>query len=1049
MSSKKMKERIMVMFIIMGLIFMNILNPMTAYASENNEKEVKTNRFIVKYKNGKKKGYRLQSARKEMTIKDLSIIETEKNMTRDDFQKKLEEKDLMDEVEYIQPDYKLTLTSDDPYYNSQWSIKDNTVTGNVYKESNNTNKDNIFSIKASSAWSKSTGDNILVGVIDTGIDTNHEDLKDNIWTNKNEIPDNGIDDDNNGYVDDINGWNFSDNNNLVHNKSSNHDHGTHIAGIIGAKKDNKKGITGVAPNSKIMALKVFKNNEAYTSDIISAIQYAEKMGAKIVNCSWGDINDNPALKETMKKSNMLFVCAAGNSGVNINSSPVYPAAFNLDNVITVGAMNKSGHLYKNSNYGENKVHVVAPGEDIISTLPNNKYGNKNGTSMAAAFVSGEGALLLSAYENIGAKEIKDRIIGSSDRLSSLEGKIYRGNKINCKNGVDGLISNEIIQVDGGNPTVTDTVYSSVYGGGFKTFADSNWAHVNETTSSIISVPKGNVRGGLSNIVVSGKTITNLKGDGTSELTLTTSSKTHKVDLSTICIDGHEYFLAAEGDNSNIQLRWQDTAGINLGFSDGKYRRKGIIQTYSSVATNQYFGFYDLALTGKIKNILLIDLTELGEEERDVNTLLSKYHYMSFTKSATREMRIKSIGKNLFDVNNFAKLESTHYSINANGDLVVNNIDSRNPGDKFSYSIKLKPNKTYTLSTGKSTGLRVYNKTKTLFAGNGIKTTFTVDQDSIINLKFVELTGYPVVIPNIQLEEGTQATLYEPYKESITYVKAPYNLHSFLNDIKDEIKDEKLYKRIKKLDIGVPNFSNTGTVNIDLHRFTVDRISTVKTNDFILDGHKFTYDPIDADNESKYWTYRDSLNQIYVRVPKGYSFNMYMLNYQLAQPKTIKLNTSPIIAYPNGTLIIDHGVKNTGIYTSGKIKVENKELPINILENVHKISGNAKIPVPMNKVHISPDRLSFKIDGATNGELYEFVYLYDSSLGTLPSVEFSVPMNKEAQVDGNTDMIQTLIEKIETLESKINTMGSSVSNSSGTIDYTYDDNGRLTARKVTY
>ncbi|MCG1025143.1 kelch repeat-containing protein [Dehalobacter sp.] len=300
------------------------------------------------------------------------------------------------------------------------------------------------------AWKQSQGDNVTVAIIDTGIDITHEDLKDNIWANTKETVGNSTDDDSNGYTDDIHGWNFVNNTNTVYDPASASDdwHGTHIAGIIAAEMGNKLGIAGVSPKVKIMPLQVFKNGTAYTSDIINAINYAKQNGAQIVNCSWGSPSDNMALQEAMASSGLLFICAAGNSGQNIDSNPVYPAVFNLDNIITVASVNKAGNLSSFSNYGLTSVDVAAPGEDITSTLPGNNYGQSGGTSQAAAFVTGEAALILSKYPNTMVSEIKDRIINSCAKLSSLTGKTISEGIIDCTAALtDPVInSNTIIQV---------------------------------------------------------------------------------------------------------------------------------------------------------------------------------------------------------------------------------------------------------------------------------------------------------------------------------------------------------------------------------------------------------------------------------------------------------------------------------------------------------------------------------------------------------------------------------------------------------------------------
>jgi len=278
--------------------------------SHNN---VVTGRYIIKFKSQKKSDEVLKGIKYNIiSVKNLkrnnaykSII-IDENISVDEFINEIKQKGHHTDIEYIQPDYELRTLSDDPFFSDQWGLE---------------NKGNsIVHANVVSSWSKSEGKNAVVAIIDTGIDIGHEDLKDNIWLNQNEILSNGIDDDKNGYVDDVTGWNFCDNSNIVYDKQaiSNEIHGTEVAGIIAAVKNNKVGIAGVAPQASIIPIKVFNNGIAYTSDIINAIEYAESLGAKIANCSWGSVEYNHALKDAIESSNMLFVCASGNSHQNID-----------------------------------------------------------------------------------------------------------------------------------------------------------------------------------------------------------------------------------------------------------------------------------------------------------------------------------------------------------------------------------------------------------------------------------------------------------------------------------------------------------------------------------------------------------------------------------------------------------------------------------------------------------------------------------------------------------------------------------------------------------
>lgn len=208
----------------------------------------------------------------------------------------------------------------------------------------------------------------VVAVLDTGIDIGHPDLKNSIWMNKDEIPGNGIDDDGNGYIDDLYGWDFYNNDNSVFDPMEGDQHGTHVAGIIGAS-NNGIGIIGVVPEVKIMPLKFIGPFGGTTADAIKAIEYAKKKGVKIVNCSWANNTYDVALKEAIENSGALFIASAGNDGELIDSGVSYPASFNSTNIISVASVNNKGELSYFSNYGVKNVDIAAPGEGILSTVP--------------------------------------------------------------------------------------------------------------------------------------------------------------------------------------------------------------------------------------------------------------------------------------------------------------------------------------------------------------------------------------------------------------------------------------------------------------------------------------------------------------------------------------------------------------------------------------------------------------------------------------------------------------------------------------------------------
>lgn len=405
----------------------------TAFASEP---EAVPGEYVVKLKNqysisnvskttlSSKLGAFVKSVLPEQNVVVIQrpVFEIQKNVI-----KSLAKNPLVDIVEpnFI---YRALRTPNDPLYAKLWGM-------NNVGQADPSNQVGIagVDIGAEKAWDIETGNkDLIVAVIDTGIDYNHPDLKDNMWTNEAELNGKaGVDDDSNGFVDDVYGYNFSE------NKGDSRDdqgHGSHCAGTIGAKGDDGKGIVGVAWNVKLMSVKFLSSSGSGTlENALKAIDYATKMGAKIMSNSWGGGGFSQTLKEAIERSNAagaLFVAAAGNNGTNNDQSPVYPGSYQVPNVLSVAAIDNKGQMAGFSCYGRNAVHVGAPGVNVYSST-GGAYDSFSGTSMATPHVSGIAALVLSHEPNLTNVQLKDRIIATAKPMQSLRGKVKSGGMANA------------------------------------------------------------------------------------------------------------------------------------------------------------------------------------------------------------------------------------------------------------------------------------------------------------------------------------------------------------------------------------------------------------------------------------------------------------------------------------------------------------------------------------------------------------------------------------------------------------------------------------------
>ncbi|MFL5785736.1 MAG: S8 family peptidase [Bacteriovoracaceae bacterium] len=289
---------------------------------------------------------------------------------------------------------------------------------------------------------------VIVAVVDTGVDHNHEDLKDIMWENRGEIPGDGKDNDGNGYIDDIHGINVLVRDAQGHatmDTMGSHWHGTHVSGTIAATQNNGIGIAGVASNVKIMAIRTVPDDaDELNSDIVEAYKYAAKNGAKIINCSFGKApmeGDNvvrDVINEIGKKYGVLVIASAGNDSWgpmawhDNDADPKIPAALDSANLLTIASTTNSGALSSFSNIGAKTVDVAAPGSDIYSTIIGNKYAMASGTSMASPNTTGVAAMVLGYYPNLKGEALKNVLIQSVVKVPAFAGKMVSGGRVNLK-----------------------------------------------------------------------------------------------------------------------------------------------------------------------------------------------------------------------------------------------------------------------------------------------------------------------------------------------------------------------------------------------------------------------------------------------------------------------------------------------------------------------------------------------------------------------------------------------------------------------------------------
>lgn len=342
----------------------------------------------------------------------------------------------------------------DPRFNQQWGMHNTGQTGGSAGAD----------INAPEAWDIFMGlPDIIVAVCDDGFDMDHEDLVNSFYTNTGEIPNNGIDDDGNGFIDDVRGWDFINNDNDPNNDSPFDAHGTHTAGTVGATFNNGKGVAGCGPNIKIMPLKMYPTGDfnQYMSALAASVDYAWENGASVISVSYNINGFTQGLLDAIlraRTAGVIYVGSAGNSGqANPPRQAVRAAA---DNVIFVAATDHNDQKAGFSNYGT-LIEIAAPGVNIMSTLPDDSYGNNSGTSMSCPHVAGVVGVLWSANPGMAYRDVLDGLIGGADSLPSLAAFIPDGRRLNFGNGL-GIITVE-------NPSAVTPLVGTHTGGNIASF----------------------------------------------------------------------------------------------------------------------------------------------------------------------------------------------------------------------------------------------------------------------------------------------------------------------------------------------------------------------------------------------------------------------------------------------------------------------------------------------------------------------------------------------------------------------------------------------------
>lgn len=495
------------------------------------------------------------------------------------------------DVEFAEPNYivrKADTIPDDSSFGEQWALRNN---GQMVKGVPGRAGADLSMTRA---WDLHCGEgSVIVAAIDTGVDYQHPDLAANIWQNPGEIPDNGLDDDGNGYVDDVRGWNFANRNNNPMDDDVD-GHGTHVAGIIGAVGNNGFGVSGVNWAVKVMPLK-FLDADGYgdIADAVAAMDYAVANGARLINASYtypqrcGSMAPSEAERQAIARAgaaNVLILAAAGNFRCNNDQYPFYPAGHALANIISVAATDQSDALANFSNYGATSVHLAAPGVNIYSTVRQllGSYGYISGTSMATPMVAGVAALLSSYRTDLSMLQVRELISQTVDRKDSLAGRVMSGGRVNAWAALQGDLATTAPMPPGLLVAVrrSDTQVDLTWVD--NSTIETSYVVERSTTRTgdwrlIATLPAG--QGSYSDMGVAAGSGTVIRYRVRAENNMGASAWSNVRELVNVPLSPSGLEATAAGEEY-VRLRWRYDGGVEVGF---EIQRRAEGQSFSTLA----------------------------------------------------------------------------------------------------------------------------------------------------------------------------------------------------------------------------------------------------------------------------------------------------------------------------------------------------------------------------------------------------------------------------------------------------------------------------------